>query len=375
MRRAGKIGLALLLGVLLLGGVAAFKVVRGGSHVWLPDYVRHALRPAPPSDGARHVIFLFADHYEPGKGPEGARRSREWLARYRTLADRHQDSYGRKPQHTWFYAYDERNAEVMNDLAAVVRDGYGEVELHWHHHDTNATFRQRLSEAVGWMNSFGAMVSEDGKVAFGFVHGKWALDNSGREEHCGVSRELMFLQEAGCYADFTFPNPSHPGQPRRVNALYRALDDDGNKSHADGVLAEVGRTRDPRAFLMFQGPLVVRWSWPRRDYATVEEPYEPSTERTDGWVEAGVGVRGRPEWIFVKVYTHGIQGHRVVFGESTDRMFSHLETRFGREPYRLHYVTAREAYNIARAAEDGKTGDPGQYRDYEIAPPRNRTRP
>jgi len=29
-------------------------------------------------------------------------------------------------------------------------------------------------------------------------------------------------------------------------------------------------------------------------------------------------------------------------------------------------VTAREAYNLARAAADGKTGDPRQYYDYVI---------
>ena len=40
--------------------------------------------------------------------------------------------------------------------------------------------------------------------------------------------------------------------------------------------------------------------------------------------------------------------------------------------YKLHYVTAREAYNIVRAAEDGKTGDPDAYRDYDISHPFNR---
>ena len=36
---------------------------------------------------------------------------------------------------------------------------------------------------------------------------------------------------------------------------------------------------------------------------------------------------------------------------------------------RLHYVTAREMYNIAAAAMDGAEGDPNDYRDYLIAPP------
>ena len=35
----------------------------------------------------------------------------------------------------------------------------------------------------------------------------------------------------------------------------------------------------------------------------------------------------------------------------------------------LHYVTAREMFNIAIAAMEGHTGDPGQYRDHVIPPP------
>ena len=34
--------------------------------------------------------------------------------------------------------------------------------------------------------------------------------------------------------------------------------------------------------------------------------------------------------------------------------------------YKLHYVTAREAYNIVKAAEAGKAGNPGEYRDFVI---------
>jgi hypothetical protein len=39
------------------------------------------------------------------------------------------------------------------------------------------------------------------------------------------------------------------------------------------------------------------------------------------------------------------------------------------ERFRLHYVTAREMVNIIHAAEDGKTGNPGQYRNYRLPPP------
>ena len=43
------------------------------------------------------------------------------------------------------------------------------------------------------------------------------------------------------------------------------------------------------------------------------------------------------------------------------------------ESWRLHFATAREAYNIVKAAEAGRERDPGRYRNFEIAPYRNTT--
>jgi hypothetical protein len=57
----------------------------------------------------------------------------------------------------------------------------------------------------------------------------------------------------------------------------------------------------------------------------------------------------------------------VVLGEDMDRTLTHLEKNYkDGKKYRLHYVTAREAYNIVKAAEAGLTGNPDDYRDYLI---------
>ena len=51
-------------------------------------------------------------------------------------------------------------------------------------------------------------------------------------------------------------------------------------------------------------------------------------------------------------------------------MHSYLECAYNDgKRHVLHYVTAREMYNIAKAAEAGMTGDPGAYRDFELARP------
>jgi len=42
-----------------------------------------------------------------------------------------------------------------------------------------------------------------------------------------------------------------------------------------------------------------------------------------------------------------------------------------RRGLKLHYMTAREAYNVVKAAEDGQTGNPEDYRDWRIPRPLN----
>jgi hypothetical protein len=83
-------------------------------------------------------------------------------------------------------------------------------------------------------------------------------------------------------------------------------------------------------------------------------------------------VLGRPEWVFIKLHTHGMQSHDTVVGENFDRLLTDLERYCDRSALRLHYVTAREAHNIARAAEAGHCGNANDYRDFVIAPPVNR---
>ena len=68
-----------------------------------------------------------------------------------------------------------------------------------------------------------------------------------------------------------------------------------------------------------------------------------------------------------------MQSREVFFSDVTDNMFSYLKKRYGGGQYRLHYITAREAYNIVKAAEDGKNGDPNDYKDYLISKPINCT--
>jgi hypothetical protein len=348
---------------------------RGG---WLPHYL--ARRRAPvPADGPIDVIVALVDHFEPPRrhGPERAVEIVEgWAARYRELVREIRDTDGRPPRHTWCYRSEYRNDGCLALLAELSHDGFGEVEFHLHHgHDTPVSFRRKLEEGLDWFNGRGAMLTAEAapRRRFAYVAGNWSLDNGARRpETSGCDTELTELREAGCYADFTFPALGSPAQPRRVNQLFLAKDDPGPKSYdRGGAELSVGRHTDGD-LLLFQGPVHVDWRRGTVEEAALENGRRPAAGRLDDWLRAHVHVRGRPEWIFVKLHTHSVQSQEVLLGAPMLATWRAMVERWTRPPFRLHFATAREAYNIALAAVDGREGDPDAFRDHVVAPPANR---
>jgi len=111
---------------------------------------------------------------------------------------------------------------------------------------------------------------------------------------------------------------------------------------------------------------------PRIENSDIRKGMEPTRHRVDLWVKANVHVKGRPEWIIIKVHTHGTQESdaEVLLGDPVDQMFQYLGSQYNDgEKYCLHYVNSRELYNIIKAAEDGNEGDPNDFRDYILPPP------
>jgi hypothetical protein len=97
-----------------------------------------------------------------------------------------------------------------------------------------------------------------------------------------------------------------------------------------------------------------------------------SAERLDRWVHARVHVQGRPDWLFIKLSCHGAEdGDRdALLSRDLEALFSDAEARYNDgDRFRLHYVTAREMYNLIAAAEAGLDGEPEQLRDWLIPPP------
>jgi hypothetical protein len=380
---------------LLLAGVAAYAALvlmglrKRNVGIWWHDYRRHQAERArlAPAAGPKHVMFCFVDHYEPRWGKADyateVERVRLWTEQYPKLCEGHRDADGRAPQHSFFFPSEEYRPEHLDKLVDLCRAGYGEIEVHLHHDDdTEAGLRANLDEfleiLVGRHDAL-PLDAATGKPLWSFIHGNWALDNSRCDGRwCGVNNELQILRDMGCYADFTLPSAPSDTQTSTVNSIYYATDDPAKpKSHDTGERVRVGG-KPAGDLMIMQGPLCLRWKMrgplpvPSIENGDVRAGNPPTPARVDAWVETGVHVQGRPEWVFVKVHTHGTQERDIaaLLGEPVARMFEHLERRYndGRD-HVLHYVSAREMYNIARAAEAGKAGDPGQYRDFVIPRP------
>ena len=339
-----------------------------------PGALAELLWSRPPRTDPTQPLRVFlcvADHFEPkwrGAGPELQKeRLRRWRDRWPALAERFRDSDGRPPQQTFFYAADQYEPEHAETLAAIRRAGFGDVEVHLHHDDDTADgLREKLLWFTDALWRRHGLLARDrrGVVTYGFMHGDWALDNSGPGGRgCGVNNELDVLRETGCYADFTLPSAPSPTQTRTVNAIYYAKDDPQRpKSHDRGVPARVGCEPPDDSLLLIQGPLAVDWTdrfggvLPRIDYCNLQGRRGPSLDRLLRWVDAGVVVRGQPNWRFVKVHTHGCQeaNAEILLGEPMRAFHTHLAEYARKNPgFRYHYVTAREMAALVRQAEHG----------------------
>jgi hypothetical protein len=352
---------------------------------WLVPYLLSAPRRRRPRPGEEvHLLLCIADHYEPRQDspPEPVCRSRveRWVADYPRRFGAFRDSDGRPPRHTFFYPVEEYEPAYLDALADLCRRGFGEVEIHLHHDgDTAENLRATLEEfktTLARRHGLLARHRGTGAVMYGFVHGNWALDNSRPDGRCcGVENELAVLRETGCYADFTLPSAPSPTQTRQINSIYYAAGAPGRrKSHDRGT--EVGRGPAPAgALLLIQGPLVLDWGRrkfglvPRLENGCLQGSQPARVGRVDSWLRARVQVPARPDWFFVKLHSHGAHepNHEALLGEPMVRFHEDLARRARDDPrFHYHYVTAREMYNLVRAAEAGWRGSVAGALDFEL---------
>jgi hypothetical protein len=355
---------------------------------WLLRYpawrAGEAVRRSGASNGSVHLIFLVANHFEPGLGSTAIRRVERWCELARSTGDAIRDEDGTPFRHTNFFPAEQYERPLLDMLSGLQADGYGEVEIHLHHGveqpDTAENTRRQLE-------TFRDVLAEDHKCLarsvspldsqpkYGFVHGNWALANSAGGRFCGVDSEMQILADTGCYADFTLPSVPYQSQVSRINAIYQC----GHvfeeaRPHRSGPGVKVGD--DLKLPIIFTGPLVFDWTRrvrglpiPRVEDGALAQNYPLSMNRLERWRSAGIGVKKRPEWIFIKLYSHGFfeWDQDLMIGEQMKRfMLEVLEFGDRTGEYKVHFASAREAFNMVAAAVDGKEGSPALYRDYQL---------
>ena len=378
---------------------------------WLARYpfwrLSERLRRWTDTTGARHLIFVVANHYEPGwcgRGPEAdtlanqIKKVESWNRAAQQTGDAVRDGDGAAFRHTNYYPGEQYHRELLDLMAESQAAGYGEVEIHWHHGvkapDTSANFRAGLTEFRDilaerhrCLGRFEAPGYEDPQPKYSFVHGNFALANSRAHGFgCGVDNEMQILRDTGCISDLTLPAFPWDSQVPQINDIYQCGHPlDQPAPHRSGPSVQVGQ--QPSLPILLTGPLVFDWNRrkrglpvPRVEDGVLTANCTFNRTRFDLWRNAHIAVKGRPDWVFIKLYCHGFfHGDEEATVGGTARRFwtelLELAERTGQ--FKLHFASAREAFNIVLAAADGHAGSPGQFRNYRVrqimelaAPPR-----
>lgn len=303
-----------------------------------------------------------------------------WRREFPKRMEPFRDADGQHPKQTFFYPVEQYDPDIIDELVGLCRESGCETEIHLHHkNDTAKNLNASLEQGKDDLCRHGLLSRDaEGRIRYGFIHGNWALDNSDPNgRNCGVRNELAVLRDTGCYADFTMPSAPHPTQTRIINSLYYATGTNHPKSHDRGVRAKVG-TAPSGDLLLVQGPLGLNWKGrklgflPGIENADLTAANPPTLERLRIWMDLRIHVEGRPEWIFTKLHTHGAipPNSTTLLGEPMQKFHRDLTQYAAETPgFQFHYVSARELVNILHAAEEGHSGNPGQFRDYRYRPP------
>ena len=338
----------------------------------------------------KHIIFTIADHFEPNFSENGVVDHETQIRRVRSHRELAQqigkdifDVDGTKFRHTHFYPGEQYHPEIADILAEMQADGLGEVEVHLHHGverpDTSENLRRTLIEFRDTLAERHKLLSRMDGVGgpmYAFVHGNLALANSCGGRLCGVDDEMAILRDTGCYVNMTLPSAPDQSQVEVINQIYECgLPMDEKVPHRNGRRVRVNGN-EPVLPLIFTGPLVFNWTRrikgipvPRLDDGVLAANQPADIARFNRWRSANVTVAGRSDWIFVKLYCHSFFDHdqSAAIGEGAKRFFSEIiEHGAATGKYDVHFASAREAFNIAAAAIDGRRGKPGEYRDYRL---------
>jgi hypothetical protein len=285
----------------------------------------------------------------------------------------HSDNFSSIPKLTLACPVLDWADSSVNEIAHICAQGLGEVEL---------LFRAREFDQ-GSISS--CLVTASEKLLLNARHSPgartsrfcilWDASIFGDSRLTSPSAALVeLLRDIGCLVDLSHPDNGCTFQPKPLNSIYTV-------AHYPPVPrpyncpSYVAANELPSGYLyVVDGPLDVVWNprngelLPRVVTGRIEAGDCPTHNDVSSWCDAGIHVTGRPGWIFVKLILEtGANSQDVI--ESLDCVFSACGSLFGNgSDSGVIFATAREMYNIVRAAEAGKNGSAAEYRDYLIPP-------
>lgn len=330
-----------------------------------------------------HIIFIFSDILtDLYRHPE---ITNIYYHDFTKMVEVHYDADGNHPKLTWYIGsllqdgLSTQSKNIYNDM--------GEFEICISHGTEDDTNRDNCPGFITAIDYFTALSHSFGgnytfelspKTYFGFFHGMWALDNSrylnGKYEWCGCNTEIDILLSKGCFGYFGFPGWGNM-IPYYTNSIFVTKDTERPKSY--GVYSNLRKLEVNAEFPSADELFCLEMS---SNVAPSIDRYSPPTfGKMIGWVGSNIRIIGRDDWKFVMVHTSSsyelptTAGYDNLVGNVADAFYTEIETYYNDGVnYKLHYATAREAYNICMAAVEGKTGDPNDYRDYIIPEPVNK---
>ncbi len=359
---------------------------------WLKGYFSQWLRGAignqlvDDNEGPIDFIISVANHFEPRVSTLGLKSAvetvKKWCKDLESIPAK--DFDGCPFKHTYYFPAEQYTPELLAPLESHCRKGFGEVEIHLHHGIERPDDADNLKKQLETFKEnlrFHGFLSYDANdlhrmPRYCFVHGNWALANSARGKFCGVDNEMEILAETGCYMDCTLPSAPDAAQVKKINSIYECGFPLGRAvPHRDGRDLAVG-CKEPIFPFLLQGPLLINWKCSKKrmycpsiENGVIHDYSPPTIARFRLWASANVHVKGRPNWIFIKLHTHSLQNDHAnsargpimeQFLHDVDRLFN------DRINSRLHFTTSRESANMILAALDGKAGNPGNYRNYRF---------
>jgi hypothetical protein len=342
------------------------------------------------SSGDLHLVLVIGNHFEPSWKSTGGlwdwatqeKRLEDWRRKAAVIGRAVTDSDGTPFRHTNFFPAEQYHEGLMNQLAQLQADGFGEVEVHLHHGvekpDTAENLRRSLVEfrdVAAERHKLLSRFPDSDLPRYAFIHGNFGLANMDCGRNCGVDEEMQILADTGCYADMTLPAIHYRSQPPKVNSIYQCGKPLYERApHWSGPDVAVGDSLTLP--LMVMGPQICDWRrrrfglpFPRIDFGALTDRYPLDLGRIRNWRRAGISVRGRENWVFLKVFCHGFFDYDqdAVIGETMRRLLSEVMEHSERTgEFKMHFASAREAFNMILAAVDGKDGNPHLFRDYKL---------